>query len=159
VRAARFTPAALAALLVAAGTPATAQPLVQPPWTPDPVVGVWIAEVTQRDCASGTPIVTFRGMSVLHHGGTLSETNESPPTSRGPAWGRWVREGEQYSARFRFARYAPDGTLVGYTRVQRHFTMAADGQTLNGSARFEIQDPAGNTFAVGCATDITRRLP
>jgi hypothetical protein len=148
----------LALLALAACAPGFAQPAQQPPWAVDPAVGVWIPEITQRDCASGAPLAVFKGFSVLHHGGTLSETNTSPPASRGPGWGTWERHGDGYRSVFRFMRYFPDGNLAGYTVVRRTFTLAADGNSLTGVSRLEIQDPAGNLLGTGCATDVTVRF-
>lgn len=162
MRPTRLLHSALALLTLAAG-PALAggghgHDHHRAPWAVDPVVGVWIAEVTQRDCSTGTPLVSFKGMSVLHHGGTLSETNATPPAGRGPAWGTWERHRNQYRASFRFMRYFPDGNLAGFTVVRREFTLSADGNSLSGVARFEIQDPAGHVIATGCATDVTTRF-
>ena len=124
----------------------------------DPVVGVWIPEVTQRDCASGAPLAVFKGFSVLHHGGTLSETNPSPPSTRGPGFGTWERDRTGYRMKFRFIRYYPDGNLAGYVVVRRTFTLSQDRNTTTGESQTEIQDPAGTVLFTNCATDVATRL-
>jgi hypothetical protein len=152
----------VALLALAAGslcTFARAQPINPPPWPAEPVVGVWLPEITLRDCASGTALEVFRGMSVLHYGGTLSETNTSPPGTRGPGFGTWQRLGaNSYASQFRFLRYFPDGNLAGATVIRRQFTLSADGQQQVGSSQIEIQIPGGFVVATACATDVTVRF-
>jgi hypothetical protein len=132
---------------------------VAPPFAVDPVVGVWIPTITVRNCATGDPGEVFGGMSVLHHGGTLSETNTSPPATRGPGWGTWARAaGGGYTSLFRFLRYNVDGSLAGYTVIRRQFTLSADGSQAAGQSRFEIQLPNGFVVFEGCTTDVAMRL-
>lgn len=157
-RAIPCTRLALALLALAASSHAFAGPAQQPPWSVDPVVGVWSPSVTLRDCASGTVIGQVKGLSVLHHGGTLSETTASPPASRGPGVGTWQRQGDGYVSAFRFVRYLPDGSFAGITVIRRQFTLNGDG-TQTGESRLELQDPAGTVVATACASDVTTRLP
>jgi hypothetical protein len=81
----------------------------------DPVEGSWEAVITVRDCTTSATILTAKGQQVLHRGGTVTDTNASPPTARGVGFGTWRREvaGASYTVRFRFNRYNPDGTLAG----------------------------------------------
>lgn len=154
----RTPPRLLALLALAACAHAFAQPPVQPPWSVDPVVGVWTPSVTLRDCGSGAVLGLVRGLTVFHHGGTLSETTTSPPATRGPGVGTWARQGDGYVSTFRFVRYLPDGSSAGITVIRRQFSIHADG-TQTGLSRLELQDPAGNVVATACATDLTTRLP
>ena len=48
----------------------------------DPMEGVWESVVTARNCTTGEAVGTFRGAQVSHRGGTLSDTNASPPTTQ-----------------------------------------------------------------------------
>ena len=156
-----FVCAALA--LVGGACTATASDLAatggQAAWAVDPAVGVWIPTVTQRDCTSGQPLAVFGGMSVLHHGGTLSETNASPPSTRGPAWGTWERTGpRQYRSQWRFLRYDPDGSFAGTTVVRRQFTLSGSGEEATGQSQFDIVLPNGVVVFTGCATDVAVRF-
>ena len=129
------------------------------PWAVDPAVGVWVPTVTQVDCASGQPLAIFEGMSVLHHGGTLSETNSSPPTTRGAGWGTWEHiGGRQYRSQWRFLRYAADGSFSGVTVVRRQFNLSANGEEASGESHFDIVAPNGVVVFSGCATDVTTRF-
>jgi hypothetical protein len=53
----------------------------------DPVEGLWQSVITSTDCTTGNPLGTFRGMNMLHRGGTVSDTNFAPPSTRGPGFG------------------------------------------------------------------------
>lgn len=124
----------------------------------DALVGVWLATVTQRDCASGTPLATFKGQQVFHAGGTLTDTNSAPPNTRGPGMGVWQRQGHGYQSKFRFARYFPDGNLAGYSVVTRHIAWGADRDNVVGTTSIELLDPAGTVVGRGCASDVAVRF-
>lgn len=158
LRAIPVRPLALALLALAAGTQAQARPAQQPPWSVDPVVGVWSPSVTLRDCNTGTVLAVVKGLTALHHGGTLSETTTSPPASRGPGVGTWQRQGDGYVSTFRFVRYLPDGSFAGITVIRRQFALNADG-TQTGESLLELQNPAGAVVSTACASDVTTRLP
>lgn len=127
----------------------------------DPVEGTWEAVITVRDCTSGATILTARGQQVLHRGGTLSDTNAAPPTTRGVGFGTWRRDatGPGYTARFRFYRYNPDGSLAGSLRVTRAFTLSADGNTQTSTNTSQVLDVAGAVLQNACAGDVSTRLP
>ena len=48
----------------------------------NPMEGVWESVVTARNCTTGEAVGTCRGAQVSHRGGTLSDTNASPPTTQ-----------------------------------------------------------------------------
>lgn len=127
----------------------------------DPVEGFWEAVITVRDCTSGATILTARGQQVLHRGGTLSDTNASPPTTRGVGFGTWRRDATSagYTARFRFNRYNPDGSLAGTQRVTRMFTLSADGNTQTSTNTSQVLDAGGNVLQNACAGDVSTRVP
>ena len=151
-----FTPRRPAAIrrcallaLFAAGPLAHAAPRA---WDPDPAVGVWLSSVEVRLCQNGALINSFTGMQVLHHGGTLSDTNTAAPTSRGPGFGTWVREGDSIRSTFRFARYTPDGQHEGWARIELVSVLASNGATASGTGRAELEAPDGTVFASACVT-------
>ena len=127
----------------------------------DPVEGTWEAVITVRDCSTGATILTAKGQQVLHRGGTLTDTNAAPPTTRGVGLGTWRRDaaGTGYTARFRFNRYNPDGSLAGTQRVTRAFTVSADGATLTSTNTSQTLDAAGTVLQNGCAGDVSTRVP
>lgn len=126
---------------------------------PDPIVGLWESVVTARDCASGAALATFRGMNMLQLGGTVSDTNAAPTSTRGPGFGTWVRSGAgpQYVVTFRFFVYKPDGSFDGLQRVTRNVTLSADGNTANATSTTQRFDASGAQSASGCASDVSTR--
>lgn len=126
----------------------------------DPVEGVWESTITIRDCASGAVIRTFKGVNTFHRGGTLSDTNNGAPTARGPGAGIWRASGTagNYTASFRFYRYNADGTLAGTQRVNRSFTLAADGNSTTGTIAAQVLDTADNVLQNVCGTEASVRL-
>lgn len=127
----------------------------------DAVEGSWEAVITVRDCTTGATILTAKGQAVFHRGGTLTDTNASPPTTRGVGFGTWRRDAtaQNYTARFRFNRYNPDGTLAGTQRVTRVFTLSADGNTQTSTNTSQTLDAAGAVLQNGCAGDVSTRVP
>ena len=146
--------AAVVAIAIAASVlspSANAQPALRP-FDPDPFVGVWLHDVARVDCTSGTVLVTFKAMQMIHHGGTLSDTNSAAPTTRGPGFGDWERTGDnQYAIKLRYARYFADGNLDGYTVVRGNTALATDGNSLTNSSRVEIRDASDALVVTACA--------
>jgi hypothetical protein len=126
----------------------------------DPFVGVWLHDAARVDCTSGTVLLRFKAMQMIHQGGTLSDTNSTPPTTRGPGFGVWERTGERrYEIKFRYARYFPDGNLDGYTVVSGKTLLARDGNSVTNSSRVEIRDASDFLVATACASTAATRLP
>lgn len=125
----------------------------------DPLEGVWEAVVTARDCTSGATLGTFRGAQVVHRGGTLTDANASPPSTRGPGFGVWSRTGDRTNAvKFRFYRYNADGTLAGTTVVTSKRTLGADDNSYTGDTRSEVRDIAGAVLSQTCVADVGTRF-
>ncbi len=125
----------------------------------DPHEGVWEAVVTARDCTTNATLGTFRGSQVIHRGGTLSDTNASPPATRGPGFGIWSRNSDgTYAVKFRFYRYNADGTLAGTTVVTSKRTVSADSNSYTGDTRGEVRDVAGAVLSQTCVTDAGTRF-
>lgn len=125
----------------------------------DPYEGVWEAVVTVRDCTTNAALGTFRGAQVIHRGGTLTDTNASPPSTRGPGFGIWSRNADgTYAVKFRFYRYNSDGTLAGTTVVTSKRTVSADSNSYTGDTRSEVRDVAGAVMAQTCVTDVGTRF-
>jgi len=125
--------------------------------TADPIEGVWESVVTLRDCSTLTPGVRFVGAQVLHRGGTMSDTNASPTTTRGPGFGTWTRSGATYTVQFRFYTY--NATAVsGVNRVTRTFTLDPSGRIANSVNTIQSFDLTGALFNSSCATDVSTKV-
>ena len=127
----------------------------------DPVVGVWESAVAIRDCASGATLRTFKGLTVLHRGGTASGTNSMPPAGQSPAFGTWKAQTtpSSYTATFRFYRFNADGTLAGAQSVARTITLGADRNSITGTISVQVLDAANNPLGPpGCGIETTTRI-
>ncbi len=129
------------------------------PSAADPYEGVWEAVVQRRDCTTGAITGTFRGAQVIHRGGTMSDTNASPPTTRGPGFGIWSRNADgTYAVKFRFYTYNADGSWSGTAVVTSKRTLNADATLYSGDTTSEVFDTAGNVIARTCVTDAGTRF-
>ena len=126
--------------------------------TADPLEGVWESVITAHDCSTSAVVGSFIGSQVFHRGGTMSDTNASPPTSRGPGFGTWVQSGATYTVKFRFYAYDATGAVNGITRVTRNVTMGTAGGTATGVNSNQLFDLAGNLVRSTCATDVSTKV-
>jgi hypothetical protein len=127
--------------------------------TADPIEGVWDAEVTVRNCSTEAIISTFRGVNMMHRGGTVSDTNSAAPATRGPGFGHWSRNADgSYAVKFRFYRYNADGSLAGVSVVSSVRTLQADGGAYEGVTRAEFRDLNGAVLQTVCVTDVGTRF-
>ena len=124
----------------------------------DAIEGVWESVVTVKDCTSSAVLTTFRGVSVMHRGGTMSADNSQPVATRGAAFGTWKRgTGNAYTTSFVFMNFNPDNTLAGTQKVLRNLTIAADNNSLTGTTSIKILDAAGGLLRQACATETGAR--
>ena len=125
----------------------------------DPIEGVWESQISVRDCSTSAVIGSFRGVNVLHRGGTLTDTNGGAPTSRGPGFGVWSKSADgSYAVRFRFYRYNSDGSLAGSNVITSTRQLGAGGTSFEGSTRNEVRDLAGTVLQTLCVTDVGTRV-
>lgn len=123
------------------------------------IEGVWDSRVTIINCQTGNPITTFRAMDVFIRGGSLVDTNASPPTTRGPGFGRWEHlGGRQYSATFRFFLYNTDGTFAGVRRVTQTIELGQSSNDHTSTVSIEVFDPNDNLIGTACATATAIRV-
>src|SRR5260370_1886297 len=102
------------------------------------IEGLWDSRVTARNCQTGDPIITFRGLAMFIGDGSLTATNSAPPATNGPALGRWrYLGGQHYTATFRFFPFTPDGS----------FTVRQDGPLLRATASRRHACPRTQTLA------------
>jgi hypothetical protein len=125
----------------------------------DPFIGFWLHDAARVDCASGTVLLRFQAMQMIHDGGTLSDTSSAGPTTRGPGFGTWERTAErQYAIKIRYARYFPDGNLDGYTIVRGTTVMSPDGRSVTNTSKVEIRDASDALVATACAQTTATRF-
>jgi hypothetical protein len=126
---------------------------------PDPIQGFWQSSVTLTDCASGTTIGGFRGLTTFHASGTATADNNTPAATKGVAMGAWTRNANgTYVLNMRFWRYAADGTPAGQQRLTRTLTLAADGQTLTSTITTQALDSADNVVQSACGRETGAKL-
>ncbi len=119
--------------------------------------GVWEAQVTVRNCQTGAPVGSLRGMTTFIRGGSTVGTNANPNPPI--AFGRWRYLGRRrYIDAGRFFRYNPDGSFAGVQRITRNITLSQDGDHFTGTVSVEIFDTNDNLIATGCATETTKRV-
>jgi hypothetical protein len=150
-----FAPSLLAASLLATAFGASAQQLPNPaqtgalPVSANRIVGMWHASATIGPCLGG-PAQTFLALATYDAGGTMSDANIMPPSSRGPGQGIWSFAGRgRYQSRFQFFRYRPDGSYDGLQDIHgdlvldaagTHYSQTIHAYALNtdGSVRVEL---------------------
>lgn len=121
------------------------------------IEGVWEAQVTLRDCQTGDPILTFRGMTTFIRGGSSISTNATPNPPI--AYGRWQYLGRRrYTDVFRFFLHNPDGSFAGVQRVIRKITLGQGGDDYTVTASAEIFDANDNLIATGCVIETAKRV-
>ena len=124
------------------------------------LVGVWVTEVTRRNCDTGEPIAATNRIQVTFaEGGTLLETI-GPSISRSPGNGIWKREHgwNEYSYALRFMRYDAFGVFVGSGVVRAAITLDETGDHYTATATNDVLDVNGNVIASGCATSVSTRF-
>ena len=125
------------------------------------LVGVWLTEVTRRNCVTGEPIGTgtSRVQNTFAQGGTLLETIR-PSTSRSLGNGIWKREQgwNEYSAAIRIMSFDAAGVFVGSGVVRAAITLDDTGNHYTSTATNDVLDVNGNVIASGCATSVSTRF-
>jgi hypothetical protein len=123
------------------------------------LVGVWLTEVTRRNCDTGEPIATNRIQLTFAEGGTFLETI-GPSISRSPGNGIWKREHgwNEYSYALRFMRFDAAGVFAGSGVVRAAITLDETGDHYTATATNDVLDVNGNVIASGCATSVSTRF-
>jgi hypothetical protein len=124
------------------------------------LVGVWLTQVTRRNCETGEPIAaTGRIQLTFAEGGTLLETI-GPSILRSPGNGIWKREHgwNEYSYALRFLRFDAAGSFVGSGVVRAAITLDETGNHYTATATNDVLDVNGDVIASGCATSVSTRF-
>jgi hypothetical protein len=124
------------------------------------LVGVWVTQVTPRNCETGEPLgATGQIQNTFAKGGTMLETIR-PSIFRSPANGIWKRESgwNEYSFAERSMRYDAAGSFVGSGVIRAALTLDETGNHYTSTATFESFDVNGNVIGSGCATSVATRF-
>jgi len=124
------------------------------------LVGVWLTQVTRRNCDTGEPIAaTNRSQVTFAEGGTFLETI-GPSIIRSPGNGIWKREHgwNEYSYALRFMRFDAAGSFVGSGVVRVALTLDETGDHYTSTATNDVLDVNGNVIGSGCATSVSTRF-
>ena len=124
------------------------------------LVGVWVTQVTRRNCETGEPIAVNRPIQfTFAKGGTLLETI-GPTIFRSPGNGIWKREqgSNEYSYAVRFTQFDAAGSFVGSGVVRAALTLDETGDHYTATATSDMFDAAGNVIGSGCATSVSTRF-
>ena len=122
------------------------------------IVGLWDTQVTAGPCG-GPPTVVGRSINVFHAGGTLSATNNLPPTSNGPAFGVWAYQGHgAYQAHMQFYRFLPDGSFDGVQDIQRSMSLSSDNQSTTETLDVRVLNADGSLRVELCGTASATRI-
>ena len=124
------------------------------------LVGVWLTQVTRRNCETGEPIgATSQNQVTFAKGGTLLETI-GPSIFRSPGNGIWKREHgwNEYSFALRFMRFDAAGSFVGSGVGRGAITLDETGDHSTSTATNDVLDVNGNVIGSGCATSVSTRF-
>ena len=148
-------------ILMISVVPVTAQSVTSQDEGHEPsLVGVWVTQVTRRNCETGEPIgATSQSQLTFAKGGTLLET-VGPSIFRSPGNGIWKRESgwDEYSYALRFMRFDAAGSFVGSGVVRVALTLDETGDHYTSTATNDVLDVNGNVIASGCATSVSTRF-
>ena len=123
------------------------------------IIGVWINQVTIRNCDTGAPLGSFQTQTTFAKGGTYLET-VAPSIFRSYGNGLWNRKQgwNQYSLIQRFMRYDAAGAFIGSGVVRATITLDETGNNYTSTATNDFLDVNGNVIASGCATSAATRF-
>jgi hypothetical protein len=144
------------------------------------LIGVWIVQVTLRDCQSKTPLgAPFTSLVTFHAGGTLSEAPSSLGFAAGqrtPGQGIWTRgDGHAYrqqimalvlfdtpanlpgSATFKPGLPVSPGLFAGWQTIEQTITFT-DADHLSSTGTTEFYKADRTQYRTGCATSVGQRF-
>lgn len=116
------------------------------------LIGVWRNEVSVAPCVGGQPM-TVVNYNTYHDGGTLTEFNLQPPTSRSIGSGRWRDYGGGvFDVHFQFARFSPTGAFDGMQDIQAAIDVDPRGRRSSGVVRARVLNVDGSLRVELCGT-------
>ncbi len=122
------------------------------------LVGVWVTQVTRRNCETGEPIGGQQVQFTFAKGGTLLETI-GPSIVRSHGNGIWKREHGGTSIP---TSYVSCDTMrpafVGSGVVRGAIRLDENGNHYTATATNDVLDVNGNVISSGCATSVSTRF-
>jgi hypothetical protein len=128
------------------------------------IQGVWLVQVTLRNCASGAPIgLPFSSLVTIHEGGTVSEATTGPAFAVGqrtPGHGTWETLGPRTYTQKMIALIAFDtppnlpvtpGFFAGWAVVSQTAELV-DHDHLSSSGTNTFHRTDGTVYRTGCST-------
>lgn len=155
--------------VIAAMALATAQMVVSAQETGDPehprtpaIEGVWVVNVTVRDCQSGDLIRSLRALNLYIHDGSITETAVNAETAvnvpRTPSVGTWEHlGGRRYASILNFFRYEPDGTFASRAKITRTIELNEDGSEFTSIGIVRDFDANNVLISTGCSSETGTR--
>jgi hypothetical protein len=145
-----------------------------------PLVGVWIVQVTIRNCDTNAPLgPAFGSLVTFHEGGTLSEAPGGvafAPGQRSPGHGTWTRLSAHRYRQSMVALILFDtpanlpgtpgfnpsvpvspGLRAGWQTVT-HTVRLSDADHLTSAGGNEFLDGNGDVYRAGCSTAVAQRF-
>jgi hypothetical protein len=120
------------------------------------IEGVWITNVSIRDCQTGDVIRTVRALNLFIHDGSSTETAVN--VLRTPSVGTWKHlEGQTYASTFTFYRYNPDGTFASRAKVTRTIELSEEGNEFTTTGTVEDFDANNVLISKSCPTETGSR--
>lgn len=151
----------LACLALAAGL-LTTHPALTDQGKAARLTGVWMHQVTFRDCATGAELRSpFAALNTFHADNTAMEHGIGvSPAIRTPSQGLWRRTGARtFANRLEFYIFDPIGAYTQRQVTLRSIEVSEDGRTLTSTAVAERFAPDGTFLFRFCGTETGERLP
>ena len=123
------------------------------------IEGVWDAQLTYRNCATGAVLFTGQSLVAYARGGVVTTiTSGAAPSGRYPGLGVWRHvAGHEYQSTFKEFRYNADGTFAGKIIAVVNITHEPD-DTLTTSAVGRFYNAAGEVITTICPTGVGTRF-
>ena len=137
-----------------------------PPAAPDgSLVGVWLVQITPRNCATGEPILSaaLEALYTFHEDKTMlvSLRNNILTIERTAAHGLWRRDlgGNEYSFKFvHIRRNVSTGAFTGKQEGEGTLVLSASGDEFTTDGSTTVFDVNGNPGARGCSNSVGTRF-
>jgi len=122
--------------------------------------GTWNAQVTVRNCNTGSAIATFPAIATFMFGGTAIVSESGiPPALKTPAHGVWSHtNGNTYRFKTKAFNFDAGGNFTGWTIINQvaNLNRRADRYESTGTAEF--YNPNGTLIFTGCSTTTATRF-
>jgi len=123
------------------------------------IVGLWDVQVTNFNCGTGIPLVSFRALHKYERGGTAQVVPATNPALLSAHMGVWRHvSGNNYQLTFKVFRFDAAGNNVGWIVAKSNVAINEDATGYAGSGQAEIFDTNGNSVGMSCPAFTGTRL-